>query len=214
MLSTAKILDLYSSKKSDQKGGSRKIYHLSDEVVIKIPFSSRYSHQSIDELEFYKEILQEKDQWAFAKLIDYVELPSYLLAKDNQQPPVTPILFFERLSPLYGRNDSYSSDNYYYDDDDIYGISDIIKDIYEEKAKEYGERILDIFIKYGLSDIIGHLPNWGVDCKGNLKILDVGYYGSSIDRSIDECTNFIDDFDLWDSYLLLSQRKYFEKSSS
>ncbi len=203
MLSAAEILELYSSKRSDKSGCSRKVYHLSDEVVIKIP-DFRYAFQSISELEFYTKILQEEDKWAFAKLIDYVELPNSLFKEIDCKHLIIPILFFERLI-LFG-------DNSYYDDN--YEVNDIIRDIYHDKAKDYAKKIVNVCIKYGLHDIIEHLPNWGVDYKGDLKILDVGYWGTSKESSINEYSYFIDDFDLWDSYLLLSQRKYFEKSSS
>ncbi len=189
MLSTARILDLYLSKESDKKGGSRKIYHLSDEVIIKIP-NFDWSSQSISELEFYTKILQEEDQWAFAKLIDYVELPGSLYKEANHHNSIIPILFFERLSTFDGKD----SNNSYYNDDRK--ISDVIRDIYHDKAKGYAKKIVNLCIKYGLSDIIEHLPNWGIDYKGDLKILDVGYWGSSEEDSIAEYSNFIDDFDL------------------
>ena len=195
-LSIEEIQKVCSKENSVGRGGSRQVFALSNEIVIKIPhqpYSCGYADQSIIENEFYNDLETSYPEYKdlFCRRLASVDVPVSEKEAGYINNPYVPILIMERVTPL----NSDSLGQMIYEWYDI-NIGDIFHLWYGEEEGNYEfERILEAINTFGIGDVSGHLPNWGVTTEGRIVIIDCGIigYGSSFAwQSYADYTSFVD----------------------
>ena len=182
-LSIEEIQKVCSKENSVGRGGSRQVFALSNEIVIKIPhqpYSCGYADQSIIENEFYNDLETSYPEYKdlFCRRLASVDVPVSEEEAGYINSPYVPILIMERVTPL--NSDSLGQIIYEWYDD--INIGDIFHLWYGEEEGNYEfERILEAINTFGIVDVSRHLPNWGVTTEGRIVIIDCGIigYGSS-----------------------------------
>lgn len=171
MLPQEVIFDLYDNSDKSVSGGSRFVYPISSDIVMKMPICLTWFddlEQSINELYFYQHFLEPRFQHLVANLISYVMLPINPIEgkPDWYEKDEVPILFMERVEPITEE---------LLDSLELRDVFDFIILWYgEEEGNRFYQEIVRLCNTTGLVDLLNNETNWGITKDGRMVCLDCG----------------------------------------